>query len=125
MKMAASLAARWSTARMQKKGFSSIGTIKTNNFEFADGKVEGELTTDGQVDTFGETWEVNLKFVAPLGEIPKEFQVADEKDRRAGDERSRPAQAHEDETTDEATSEATRNQRRSRQRTNSTSRTWR
>jgi len=26
---------------------------------------------------FGETWEVNLKFVAPLGEIPKEFQVAD------------------------------------------------
>jgi hypothetical protein len=23
---------------------------------------------------FGETWEVNVKFVAPLGEIPKEFQ---------------------------------------------------
>jgi hypothetical protein len=59
-----------------KKGFSSIGSIKTNNFKFADGQVEGELTTDGQVDTFGETWEVNLKFVAPLGEIPKEFQLA-------------------------------------------------
>ena len=27
----------------------------------------------------GETWEVNLKFVAPLGEIPKEFQAADSK----------------------------------------------
>ena len=63
----------------QKQGFSSIGQIKTNNFKFEDGKVDGELTTDGQLDTFGETWEVNLKFVAPLGEIPKEFQVADSK----------------------------------------------
>src|SRR6266699_892392 len=61
----------------KKQGFSSIGQIKTNNFEFADGKVQGELTTDGPIDVFGETWEVNLKFVAPLGEIPKEFQVAD------------------------------------------------
>ena len=61
----------------KKQGFSSIGRIRTNNFEFADGKVQGELTTDGQAEVFGETWEVNLKFVAPLGEIPKEFQVAD------------------------------------------------
>jgi hypothetical protein len=63
----------------QKQGFSSIGSIKTNNFKFEEGKVEGELSTDGQVDTFGETWEVNLKFLAPLGEIPKEFQVGDSK----------------------------------------------
>lgn len=63
----------------QKKGFSSIGSIRTNNFKYEDGKVEGELTTDKQVDTFGETWEVNLKFVAPLGETPKEFQVPDSK----------------------------------------------
>jgi hypothetical protein len=61
----------------KRKGFSSIGQIKTNNFQFADGKVQGELTTDGQAEVFGETWEVNLKFVAPLGEIPKEFEVAD------------------------------------------------
>jgi len=60
----------------KRQGFSSIGTIKTNNFQFADGQVQGELTTDGQSEVFGETWEVNLKFVAPLGEIPKEFQVA-------------------------------------------------
>jgi hypothetical protein len=64
-------------AAHEKQGFSSIGSIQTNNFTFEDGKVEGELTTDGQVDTFGETWEVNIKFVAPLGEIPKEFQLAD------------------------------------------------
>jgi hypothetical protein len=63
----------------EKQGFTSIGQIKTNNFQFADGQVQGELTTDGQAEVFGETWEVNLKFVAPLGEIPKEFQVADSK----------------------------------------------
>ena len=63
----------------KKQGFSSIGQIRTNNFKFDEGKVEGELVTDGEIDTFGEKWEVNLKFVAPLGEIPKEFQPADSK----------------------------------------------
>jgi hypothetical protein len=63
----------------EKQGFTSIGSIKTDNFKFEDGKVEGELTTDGQVDTFGEKWEVNIKFVAPLGEIPPEFQPAEKK----------------------------------------------
>jgi hypothetical protein len=61
---------------LKHKNFSSIGTIKTNEFEYADGKVQGELTTDGPTDVFGETWQVNLKFVAPLGQIPKEFQPA-------------------------------------------------
>jgi hypothetical protein len=59
----------------KKQGFSSVGKIETNDFTFADGKVEGEITTNGQLEFFGDTWEVNLKFVAPLGEIPKEFQV--------------------------------------------------
>src|SRR5438552_7437246 len=63
----------------QKQGFSSIGSIHTNDFSFENGKVDGELTTDGQLDTFGETWEVKIKFVAPLGEIPKEFQVPESK----------------------------------------------
>jgi hypothetical protein len=63
----------------QKQGFSSIGSIHTNDFAFENGKVEGELTTDGQIDTFGETWEAKIKFVAPLGEIPKEFQTAESK----------------------------------------------
>ena len=66
-----------------KQGFSSVGQIKTDNFEFTDGKVQGELTTDGQAEVFGETWEVNLKFVAPLGEIPKEFQVPEKKIEKA------------------------------------------
>jgi hypothetical protein len=59
---------------LQHKNFSSIGKIQTNDFEYADGQVKGELTTDGPADVFGESWEVNVKFVAPLGEIPKEFQ---------------------------------------------------
>jgi hypothetical protein len=50
-----------------------------SDFTYADGKVEGELTTNGQVETFGETWEVKLKFVAPLGPVPKEFQVPESK----------------------------------------------
>jgi hypothetical protein len=62
---------------LKNKGFSSSGSIETSGFTYDAGKVEGELTTNGPVDTFGETWEVKLKFVAPLGEIPKEFQVAE------------------------------------------------
>jgi hypothetical protein len=61
---------------LKHQNFSSIGKINTNDFEYADGQVKGELTTDGATDVFGETWEVNVKFVAPLGETPKEFQPA-------------------------------------------------
>ncbi|HVF70816.1 MAG TPA: hypothetical protein VM940_04330 [Chthoniobacterales bacterium] len=63
----------------KKQGFSSIGKLEATDFTFADGKIEGELTTNGESDTFGETWEVKIKFVAPLGEIPKEFQVPESK----------------------------------------------
>ena len=65
---------------LKHQNFSSIGKIRTNNFEYADGQVKGELTTDGQAEVFGETWDVNVKFVAPLGEIPKEFQPAASKE---------------------------------------------
>ena len=62
---------------LEKKNFSSIGKIETSAFSYDDGKVDGELTTNGPADAFGESWEVKLKFVAPLGEIPKEYQVAE------------------------------------------------
>ena len=65
---------------LKHQNFSSIGKINTNDFEYADGQVKGELTTDGPADVFGETWEVNVKFVAPLGEVPKEFQPAASKE---------------------------------------------
>jgi hypothetical protein len=79
---------------LKHQNFSSIGKINTNDFEYADGQVKGELATDGPADVFGETWEVNVKFVAPLGETPKEFQVA------------APKQAEEDTTDKSAVSEA-------------------
>ncbi len=65
---------------LKHQNFSSIGKIRTNNFEYADGQIKGELTTDGPAEAFGETWELNVKFVAPLGEIPKEFQPAASKE---------------------------------------------
>ena len=80
---------------LKHQNFSSIGKIQTNNFEYADGKVQGELTTDGPADVFGESWEVNVKFVAPLGEIPKEFQPA------------APKEVEQDTTDKQATSEPT------------------
>jgi hypothetical protein len=61
---------------LKHQNFSSIGNIEATGFTYEDGKVEGELATGGPVDTFGDTWEVKLKFLAPLGEIPKEFQPA-------------------------------------------------
>ncbi|HET9800424.1 MAG TPA: hypothetical protein VFP82_01960, partial [Chthoniobacterales bacterium] len=64
---------------MKHKGFSSSGSIEATPFTYENGKVDGEITTNGVVDSFDEKWEVKLKFVAPLGEIPKEYQVAEEK----------------------------------------------
>ncbi len=77
----------------QKQGFTALGRMETTEFSYADGKVEGELTTHGEVDTFGEKWEVKLKFVAPLGEIPKEFQVAQKPEPKA---KATPADADDD-----------------------------
>ena len=89
----------------KKQGFSSIGSIHTNDFTSENGKVEGELTTDGQVDTFGQTWEVKIKFVAPLGEIPKEFQPAESK-QPAKDEKQASTVSSDKPTTDESGDEA-------------------
>ena len=81
---------------LKHQNFSSIGRIKTDNFQFADGQVQGELATDGPVDVFGETWEVKIKFVAPLGEIPKEYQIAESTETKQASpksEESKPVEA--------------------------------
>jgi hypothetical protein len=83
----------------QKQGFSSIGNIEMTEFTYSDGKVEGELSTNGEVDTFGEKWEVKLKFLVPLGETPKEFQVAakpEKKEKPAEVDKDKPAAADKD-----------------------------
>jgi hypothetical protein len=52
-------------AAHQRRGFTSIGTIELTDFQVAGGQVQGTLTTNGQTETFGETWEVKLTFAAP------------------------------------------------------------
>ena len=53
-------------AAHSKQGFSSIGSIKTPAFDVEDGQVSGHIATDGEVETFGETWQVDIKFTAPF-----------------------------------------------------------
>jgi hypothetical protein len=48
-----------------KGTFSAPGDIKCSDFKIADGKIQGKLATDGEQKTFGQTWEVNLKFETP------------------------------------------------------------
>jgi hypothetical protein len=83
-------------------GFSSLGNIETSDFTFADGKVEGEITTNGEHDTFGDTWEVKIKFVVPLGEIPKEFQVPESKKEEKPTTKPNDKSNAEDDSEDEA-----------------------
>lgn len=51
-----------------KQGFTSLGQIQMAEFEIAGGNVTGQVSTPGTLDTFGEKWEVDLKFAAPLPE---------------------------------------------------------
>ena len=73
---------------LKNKGFNSSGSIDAAPFTYENGKVEGELSTNGEVDAFGEKWEVKLKFLAPLGEIPREYQVAESTDTKQASPKS-------------------------------------
>jgi hypothetical protein len=57
-------------------GFSAIGKIKTEDFKIENGLVQGQLTTGGPDDVFGQTWEVDLKFAAPLSGSPPKPEPA-------------------------------------------------
>lgn len=50
----------------EKAGFSSLGEIKTEDFQVTDTQVSGRVTTGGERDAFGEKWAVDLQFSAPL-----------------------------------------------------------
>jgi len=51
---------------LKKGGFSSVGTIKMSDFKLENGKIQGKLSTGGADKVFGETWEVDIKFQAPV-----------------------------------------------------------
>jgi len=48
----------------EKSGFNDIGTIKMSDFKLADDKIQGKISTGGEKETFGEKWEVDIKFQA-------------------------------------------------------------
>jgi hypothetical protein len=48
----------------KKQGLNSIGSIATSDFKKADGKITGKIKSDGEVETFGEKWLVDLAFEA-------------------------------------------------------------
>ncbi len=48
--------------------FSSIGKIHMVEFDLAGGNAKGRVSTGGEDDTFGQKWDVDLKFAAPLTE---------------------------------------------------------
>lgn len=50
----------------EKRGFSSTGAIKMTEFKVVGGNVTGHVTTSGERDAFGEKWNVDLTFAAPL-----------------------------------------------------------
>jgi len=49
-----------------KGAFSSLGSIRMEEFEIGDNYIQGQITTDGEQDAFGKKWDVDLKFAAPL-----------------------------------------------------------
>jgi hypothetical protein len=49
-----------------KRGFSSVGEIKMVDFKIAGGNVSGHVSTGKELDAFGEKWEVDLTFAAPM-----------------------------------------------------------
>ncbi|MBI2486694.1 MAG: hypothetical protein HYW01_07000 [Deltaproteobacteria bacterium] len=51
---------------LEKKPFSSLGTLKLENYKLEGDVISGRLTTDGPDEFSGETWEVDLTFKAKL-----------------------------------------------------------
>lgn len=49
-----------------KSPFSALGEIKMKDFKVTDTHVSGQASTGGELDAFGQKWEVELTFSAPL-----------------------------------------------------------
>lgn len=51
---------------LKKSGFSSVGSLYLEGFKIEGGQMSGRLFTKKQEEFFGDTWEVDLTFKAPL-----------------------------------------------------------
>lgn len=50
----------------EKSPFSALGEIKMQDFTVTDTQVSGHIVTGGELDAFGQKWNVDLTFSAPL-----------------------------------------------------------
>jgi hypothetical protein len=48
----------------EKGSFNSIGDVAISDFKLEGGKIQGKIATKGEQKTFGQTWELNIKFEA-------------------------------------------------------------
>lgn len=56
----------------EKSPFAAIGSTNMEEFDMSKGNVKGHITTNGEVDTFDQKWQIDLSFAAPL---PAEYRV--------------------------------------------------
>jgi hypothetical protein len=47
---------------LKQKPFTSLGSIEMKDFKNEGGLLSGHITTNGQVESFKQTWEVDLTF---------------------------------------------------------------
>lgn len=66
----------------EKSPFTALGEIKMQDFTVTDTQVSGHLVTGGELDAFGQKWNVDLTFSAPL---PKGAFAAAAKDEPAAE----------------------------------------
>ncbi len=57
-------------AAHEKSGFSSIGSVRSADFQLGPDRIAGHFTTDGEKTTFDETWSLDIKFVVPFASAP-------------------------------------------------------
>jgi hypothetical protein len=47
---------------LTQKPFTSLGSIEMKDFKNEGGVLSGHITTNGKVESFKQTWEVDLTF---------------------------------------------------------------
>lgn len=52
----------------EKSPFSSLGKMQVKDIKVTETQISGNVTSGGELDTFGQKWEVDLTFSAPLPE---------------------------------------------------------
>jgi hypothetical protein len=78
-----------------KGPFSALGEIQMKEFNVTETHVSGRVSTGGELDAFGQKWEADLTFSAPLpkGAFAAGIEPAPTEPKKAGKESDTPASA--------------------------------